>query len=184
LARLAILQHYGCPTSLLDVSRNFEVACAFAFAGPVQGQAYLRVYALPRHQRAVTVLDALDTVVVDLAAELTSFCSRPHVQQAAFIARRSAVCSDLDGSPPAPIDSATVDALCIAHLRLDFPGAPRFFEPRHNAGVLYPRAGNGCRVCKKDADMNGDYLLHILECYAREYPDGKPAGFPDKLAKT
>src|ERR1700733_8287680 len=26
-ARLAILQHYGCPTLLLDVTLNFEVAC-------------------------------------------------------------------------------------------------------------------------------------------------------------
>ena len=30
--------------------------------------------------------------------------------------------------------------------------------------------------------MNGDYLLHILECYARKHPDGKPDNFPDKRA--
>jgi hypothetical protein len=184
LARLAILQHYGCPTSLLDVSRNHEIACAFAFAGAVQGQAYLRVYALPRHQRAVNVLDTLDTVLVDLAAELPSFCSRPHVQQAAFVARRSAVCNDLEGASPATIDATSIDALCVAHLRLEFEGATRFYKPRRDNGVLYPRAGGGCRVCKKDADMNGDYLLHILECYAREFPEGKPSDFPDKLAES
>jgi hypothetical protein len=32
--------------------------------------------------------------------------------------------------------------------------------------------------------MNGDYLLHILQCYAGEYPDNKPSHFPDNLADT
>jgi hypothetical protein len=48
LARLAILQHYGCPTSLVDISASHELACAFAFSSNIRGQAHLRVFALPR----------------------------------------------------------------------------------------------------------------------------------------
>jgi FRG domain len=180
LARAAILQHYGCPTSLLDVSASYDVACAFAFARTTpRTSPHLRVYALPRNQHPVTVFDDADVVLVDLNAELPSYCARPHVQQAAFIARCEAVYRDLSGEPRASVAQATVDPLCIAHLRLHFDGGPRFFLPRRHAGALYPQAGTGCSQCGKHPDMNSDYLLHILRCYAKQFPAGKPSEFPD-----
>lgn len=182
LARAAILQHYGCPTSLLDISSSYDVACAFSFAAGDRGDAHLRVYALPRHQHAITVFDDADVVLVDLNAELPSYCARPHVQQAAFLARREALLHDIEGEDQVEPELAEVDALCIAHIRLNFAGAGRFYEPRKSQGVLYPKKGNGCTTCGKRPDMNGDYLLHILSCYAVHYPSGKPAGFPDELS--
>ncbi|MBI4317547.1 MAG: FRG domain-containing protein [Chloroflexi bacterium] len=184
LARAAILQHYGCPTSLLDLSSSYDVACAFAFAAGDQAPAHLRVYAVPRHQHAVSVFDDADVVLVDLNAELPSYCARPHVQQAAFLARREAVCQDIEGAAPVDVELAEVDALCIAHILLKFSGAARFYEPRRSQGVLYPLAGTGCLTCGKAPDMNGDYLLHILSCYAEKFPNGKPDGFPDVLSSA
>jgi hypothetical protein len=181
IARAAILQHYGCPTSLIDVSSSYDVACAFAFEASDLG-AHLRVYALPRHQHAVTVFDDVDIVLVDLSAELPSYCARPHVQQAAFLARREALFQDIEGKDRVDIKLAEVDSLCIAHISLKFAGCGRFYEPRRSHGVLYPKAGTECTTCGKWPDMNGDYLLHILGCYASKFPGGKPSEFPDKLS--
>lgn len=181
LARTAILQHYGCPTSLLDVSSSYDVACAFAFAEGDTGGAHLRVYALPRHQHPVTVFDDADVVLVDLNAELPSYCARPHVQQAAFIARREAVYNDIEGKVRVRKADADVDPLCIAHIRLRFNGAARFYKPRKAAATLYPRAGEVCSQCRtKRPDMNNDYLLHILNCFKSPSGLRKPAGFPDR----
>jgi hypothetical protein len=182
LARAAILQHYGCPTSLLDLTSSYDVACAFAFESAARGQAHLRVYALPRHQHAVSVFDDADIVLVDLNAELPSYCARPHVQQAAFIARREAVHSDITGAARVRQSLGDVDAFCIAHIRLNFDGAKRFYIPRKAAEVLYPRAGTQCSTCGTRPDMNGDYLLHILRCYAERFPRGKPPDFPDQFS--
>ena len=180
LARAAILQHYGCPTSLLDVSSSYDVACAFSFAEGDTGKAHLRVYALPRHQHAVTVFGIPDVVLVDLSAELPSYCARPHVQQAAFIARREAVYNDIEGKVPVRQAEADVDPLCIAHIRLQFKGAARFYKPRKATATLYPKAGLECSRCKtKRPDMNNDYLLHILDCFQSPQRLPKPARFPD-----
>ncbi len=180
LARAAILQHYGCPTSLLDVSSSYDVACAFSFAKGDTGGAHLRVYALPRHLHAVTVFDNPDVVLVDLSAELPSYCARPHVQQAAFIARREAVYNDIEGKAHVRQADADVDPLCIAHIRLRFKGATRFHTPRKVAGTLYPIAGKECSQCgTQKPDMNNDYLLHILGCFKSPKKLPKPAAFPD-----
>jgi len=184
MARAAILQHYGCPTSLLDVSASYDIGCAFAFSKKNGGDPHLRIYALPRHQQAVTVFDDVDTVLVDLHAELPSYCMRPHVQQAAFIARRLDIYNDIQCLERTLPRRAGVDALCLAHLRLDFDGAERFYNSRVATGVLYPKAGTGCRVCRKPADMNGDFLLHLLECLAGKYRNDKPEKFPDRLSAS
>lgn len=178
LARAAILQHYGCPTSLLDVSSSYDVACAFAFAAGERRGSHLRVYALPRHQHAVTVFDDTDIVLVDLSAELPSYCARPHVQQAAFLARREALIRDIEGKERIKRACAEVDFLCIAHIHLDFDGASRFYKPRHD--VLYPKASETCTKCSRRPNMNGDYLLHILGCEKFDIHKRKrPIGFPD-----
>jgi hypothetical protein len=178
MARAAILQHYGCPTSLLDISSSYDVACAFAFEAGSTGDAHLRVYALPRHLHAVTVFDEVDVVLVDLSAELPSYCARPHVQQAAFLARCEAIYADIRGEDRVSRSLGRLDPLCIAKIRLKFDGAPRFYEPRKASRVLYPSAGSGCRTCRKKPDMSRDYLLHILKCYAKKYRTKKISGFP------
>jgi FRG domain-containing protein len=179
LARVAVLQHYGCPTSLLDLSASYDVACAFAFASPVAGQSHLRIYATPRQRAAVSVFDDADVVLVDLRAELPSYCARPHVQQAAFLARREAVLADVSFGVAVEEPRGSVDGLCIAHLKLSFNGRARFYEPRIESGVLYPQAGTACFRCSGKPDMNGDYLLHILNCYGDSEEHQRPRGFPD-----
>jgi len=185
LARAAILQHYGCPTSLLDISASYEAACAFAFAAEGSDQSHIRVFALPRHQHAVTVFDDADVVLVDLHAELPSYCMRPHVQQAAFVARRRAVYNDIKEEMPVDLDAALVDELCIAHLRLQFEdGYSRFYKPRMQCDILYPKPSKSCKFCGKVSDMNGDFLLHFLECLVEEHHEGVPEGFPDSLSEA
>jgi hypothetical protein len=130
----------------------------------------------------VTIFDDADLVLVDLRAELPSFCARPHVQQAAFFGRREATYRDIEGLGAVDAKDAAIDAFCIAHIRLDFDGASRFYKPRADSHMLYPKPGKGCRVCKKPSDMNGDYLLHILQCYVRHDPKDAPDGFPDRLS--
>jgi hypothetical protein len=181
LARAAILQHSGCPTSLLDVTASYEVACAFAFENCANA-SHLRVYALPRHTQAVTVLDDADVVLVDLRAELPSYCLRPHVQQAAFIARRAAVCSDIMCQRPVEPNDASLEALCIAHLKLAFTGttgAERFYNPRKAANALYPPASLEPRAPHYLKRMDGDYLLYLLGKLATEHScdSGPPTGF-------
>jgi hypothetical protein len=185
IARLAILQHYGCPTSLLDVSASYDVACAFAFASSTAGQAHLRVYALPRQSKAINIFDDFGVMLVDLNAELPSYCARPHVQQAAFLARTKAVYRDIECRKPVPGAEATVDSLCIAHLRLQFEGKRRFYEPRQKGRILYPQPSRHCGNCgANEPDMNGDYLLHILQCYKDPTSPPKPKGFPDDYSPT
>jgi FRG domain len=181
LARAAILQHYGCPTSLLDLSASHEVAGAFAFEAGVRGKSHLRVFAVPRHQHPVTVFDDVGVVLVDLQAELPSYCLRPHVQQAAFLATRIAVYNDIEGNSRVDAVDALLDPLCIAHLCLRFDGASRFYKPRVGHGTLYPPASRSCRHCpsgEKSSDMNGDFLLHFLQCIATQFRDA-PRGFPN-----
>jgi hypothetical protein len=180
LARVALLQHYGCATSLLDVSASHEAACAFAFATDVAGQSHLRIFGLPRHDSPVTVFDDADVVLVDLHAELPSYCMRPHVQQAAFIARRIAAYQDIEGEAPVSLEDALVDDLCIAHLRLDFDGRSRFFDPRALSDAIYPQPSASCRNCTGTSDMTGDFLMHFLTCIAKK---GGPEGFPDRLCE-
>lgn len=187
LARAALLQHYGCPTSFLDLTASVEVACAFAFERP--RDPHLRVYALPRNAHAVAVFDAADVVLVDLRAEMPSYCLRPHVQESGFVARKAAASVDIDGGPDLPGASEyELDELCIAHLRLRIRhGSDRFYRPRLLAGTLYPPPSTSCRACPggpKPSDMNNDFVLHLLRCLVRAEGSFDPAvRFPDDFAE-
>jgi FRG domain len=184
-ARLAILQHYGCPTSLIDVTSNVEIACAFAFEKDGPHESHLRAYALPRHTDAVTVFDDADAVLVDLRAELPSYCARPHVQAAAFIARRQAICLDVDGEEVKDVAGASLKHLELGQIRLDFlsEGRERFYIPRLRARTLYPAAGLKCDLCGTESDMNADFMLHYLRCLAEKHRVDAPASFPDRYAE-
>ena len=187
LARVAILQHYRCPTSFIDVTTSYEVAAAFAFE-PSKLKApapHIRVYALPRHTSAVNEFLGADVVLVDLRAELPSYCARPHVQQSGFIARRSAAYRDIAGQPLSG-GEAGLDELCIGHIHLDFDGRKRFYKSRIGGQVLYPQQSTSCPLCPRrgnkrknmKSDMNGDFMLHFLRCLCNKVP-GAPKGFPD-----
>lgn len=180
--RIAILQHYGCHTSLLDLTANLESACAFA-CDTREGETHLRVYALPRHTRAVTVSEETDTVLVDLRAALPSYFARPHVQSAAFLARRAAAVSDMEGHTRVDPGDGLLDDLCIGHIRLAFDGHSRFYLPRLRAGTLYPMPSKGCRLCST-TNHDGDFGLHYLRCLAKSAPDGAPPNFPDAYAES
>ncbi|MEZ4224650.1 MAG: FRG domain-containing protein [Polyangiaceae bacterium] len=173
LARAAILQHYGCDTSLLDLTANYEVACAFACETKGSREGHVSVFALPRHTQPVTVFDEADVALVDLHAEMPSYCLRPHVQQAAFIARRAALIADITGDDPVAASEGDLSALRIAHIRLKFDGHNTFYLPRRNRHCIYPPESSGCRNCKGDdgkphpAMMDGDFLAHVLRCLKR-----------------
>ena len=180
LARAAILQHYGCPTSLIDLSLSHDTACAFATEG--DGTPHVRVYSLPRHTEPVTVFDDADIVLVDLRAELPSYCMRPHVQQAAFLARRRAVYQDILPGSTVSDEDASLDDLCIAHIRLDIPNAKhRFFCPRARVRALYPPPSENCDASRGQKTMDGDYLLCLLKHRSSAEPHGIST-FPDSYS--
>lgn len=178
LERVALLQHYGCPTSMLDLSANLDVSCAFAAEGE---EPHVRVYALPRHTRAISDFFELDTVLVDLRAALPSYFMRPHLQFAAFMGRRSATLSDTAGGPClADREAAMLDDLCVGHVRLAFDARKRFYHPRLEARTLYPPPSSGCNVCSS-TEMSGDFGLHFLRCLGDKV-EAPPESFPDRYA--
>jgi len=187
LARAALLQHYGCPTSFLDVTSSLETACAFAFPSSdndLRHTGHVRVYALPRHTSAVTTFDETDVVLVDLRAEMPSYCLRPHVQQGGFMARTEAAFTDISEKDPTRIDDGSLDELCIGHIRLAFDGYERFFLPRLLASSLYPPASDRCNVCPDEPDLSKDYVLHLLRCLAgKQITEAPPADFPDTYSE-
>lgn len=168
LARLAILQHYFCPTSLLDVTSNLDIATRFACekkqgARDKPKDPHLRVYATPRPIAAVSVFEQADVCLVDLRAELPSYCLRPHWQHAAFIARCAAVAADTRGEQVVDEVDGQVDSLCIGWIRLALGARPTGEISERD---LYPSASEVCTACRaeRDCDMNGDYLWHLLGC--------------------
>jgi hypothetical protein len=150
----------------------------------------LRVYALPRNAESVSVFEELDAVLVDLRAEMPSYCLRPHVQEGGFLARKGAAYSDIMRQPMIEETAAALDELCIAHIHLDIDGGrKRFYWPRHVAGALYPKASTSCQECDRSKvpkkDLNGDYILHLLTCLAakdREHLFEPGRAFPDHYA--
>jgi len=207
LGLLALLQHYGVRTSMLDVTRSFEVAMAFAFQDPMMKKGAvsasrsnnpsptLCVFATPRVTDAVSDFPGLDLCVVDLMAEFPSDCLRPHSQQAGFLARRDAIWADI-GPPNAPANAAStmLDGVCIARLHLDFKPTDvrNGLTDARMFTTLFPKASTKCcdAACPKRTvpDFDGDYALHILKCAQKrplreipEYPKLQSpnfAGFP------
>jgi hypothetical protein len=180
MERAAILQHYGVPTSLLDITSSIAVACAFAFEN--RNVPYLRIFATPRHTQATTNFVELPVVLVDLRAALPSYWLRPHVQEAAFIARREALSQEIAGEPRLAEKDASLDDLCVGHIRLTFDGSRTFFRPRLDARTLYPPATRACKLCGTP-DLNGDHGLHFLRCLVKKYGSGAPSNFPDNFAE-
>lgn len=182
LARLAILQHYNVPTSLLDVSASIDVAAAFAFLAAEGDErppdSHVRVFVTPRVTDSINLFRDLGACVVDLVAELPSYCLRPHVQRAAFLGHMGAVRSDLGDSMGWYAQLAGLDDLCIAHLKLT--GSPREYLLQHPLReALFPAPSNSCRHCRDGTladDLCGDLLLHKLRCLCS---GGAPVeGFP------
>lgn len=197
-ARLAILQHYGCPTSFLDVTKSVDVAAAFAFenhasaipAEPSKEIPHIRIYALPRHNRPITTFDLADCVLVDLEAELPSYCLRPHVQHGGFIARTSGALYDLEQADVPNAHNITLDGHCVGHVALAIAdGYRRFYEPKQD--LLYPRrtAGSAAGKLRANATGGGDYLLSLLRDIADHHEafkfrhGGKEKEFPDNFAR-
>src|SRR5208282_2766723 len=61
---------------------------------------FLRILVLVN---TVSVFDAADVVLVDLRAEMPSYCLRPHVQEGGFLARRRAAYDDVEALGPAEL---------------------------------------------------------------------------------
>lgn len=191
LARLAILQHYGVRTCFLDVTRDVRTGLFFAFYRPKDpatvlspprtdeaDEPHLLVFATPRITSAVTDVPEAGICVVDLLAELSSYCLRPHAQQAGFIGLRDAVTCDLDGQSVADVKS-NLDDVCIARIKLQFPPSnlPSIEE-------LFPPASASCGLCLKKKgvryhDWSYDSLLHSLHCAQRSRLSALKGGPPD-----
>ena len=181
LARLAILQHYSVDTSLLDVTSSHEVATSFAFLGSDMDEEspdpHIRVFATPRVTDSVNLFLEIGICTVDLVSELPSYCLRPHVQRAAFIADLEAIRSDLGDSMASTAQRADLDDLCIAHINLrgpahDYPVRIPIRE------MLFPEPSDSCRHCSPGSldDLRGDLLFHKLNCLCST---GSPVvGFP------
>jgi hypothetical protein len=189
LARLAILQHYGVPTSFLDVTSSVDVAATFALWYPgADGRPqratrpHLSVFATPRLKDAVNVMESTNLCVVDLVAELPSFVLRPHVQRATFMALRDAALHDLSDTPdrhhPA---SGDLDVFRLARIHLDFGSRPDR-GASDDLTRLFPAESRRCRHCtargKRVDDLNGDLLRHELRCLGEHGVAGIPPNFP------
>lgn len=192
-ARIAILQHYGCPTSFLDVSKSMDVATAFAFEKHApwesSSEPHIRIYALPKHTRSITSFELADCILVDLESELPSYCLRPHVQRGGFIARTRGALYDLgQGTAPGEADYS-LDGHCVAHIALHIKdGRKRFYEPR--ADLLYPRRTVASAAAKVpvNATGDGDYLLSLLRDISDNHEslkfryNGEERTFPDNYS--
>jgi hypothetical protein len=162
------------PTSLLDVSSSYEAATAFAFEGVASNRpknAHIRVFATPKPTTAVNPFYELEVCVVDLVAELPSYCLRPHVQRAAFIANITGLLSDLSKtSEYTPPPGCDLDDICIAHVRLEGKETDYLVNARIRAS-LRPKASTSCKHClnrRREDDLSGDLLFHKLGCLSRK----------------
>ena len=158
LARLAILQHYGARTSFLDVTRDYRVGMFFAFtklgpcptltSPPAHSRSidpHLMVFATPRVTASVNDFAEAGLCVVDLLAEMPSYCLRPHGQHAGFIGLRETVRRDLDYKSLRGVRS-TLDAVCIARIKLDFDPLTKI-----NVEEMFPPASENCKFCRGKA---------------------------------
>lgn len=173
LARWAILQHYGAPTPLLDITTSYRVATNLAcwrFAidkGKVVAQKnelpYLSVFATPRPISSTNIFTDAGLCLMDLAAELPSHCLRPHVQRAGFLGLIDTLMSGLNKPVDLPIDEtyASLDCVQIAYIYILDPNIIGEPVPK----TIYPPASPETVFTeKKDPkdDMTGDYLLRVL----------------------
>ena len=127
----------------------------------------VKVFATPRLRGSVNVFDEAGMVLVDLRAELPSYCLRPHVQQAAFLATTAGATYDLtafETAEPAPrFELNAPDGAKIATIKIDFAELPNWVS-EDAARHMYPPASKQCQLCagRPLDDLNGDLLLHTL----------------------
>ena len=83
--RWAILQHYDCPTPLLDVTQSLEVACWMATheypTGTPSSEGYIYVLGLPSIQGHITFFPYEGIVMLKLASACPPEAKRPHCQE-------------------------------------------------------------------------------------------------------
>jgi len=172
LARWAILQHYGVPTPLLDVTTSYRIATAFAFRKPeinndtgklkwsenVGDSPHISVFATPRPLDGINIFPEASLCLVDLVAELPSHCLRPHVQRAGFLGLTDIVMAGLDHYEKPSKEEAKLDCVRIARICFRQPDKFEALNIEH----FFPPASRETTVGGKRDDMSGDYLLRAL----------------------
>lgn len=174
LARWAILQHYGAPTPLLDVTTSLRIATVSAlrkiddenkdklnWGNNKDIEPHLSVFATPRPLDGINIFAEIGLCLVDLVAELPSHCLRPHVQRAGFLGLSDIVMDGLDHCKERPSkEEANLDCVRIARICIPKP-KPDDFEKSEIKHVFPPASKYTTIDCERD-DMSGDYLLRAL----------------------
>jgi len=172
LARWAILQHYGAPTPLLDVTTSLRIATTLAIKTvdykkdkPLEWSrkrnkaAHLLVFATPRPLDGINIFAEAGLCLVDLVTELPSNCLRPHVQRAGFLGLTDIVAKGLDRCKKTPPDNeASLDCVRIARICITKPINFTKLKIEH----VFPPASNHTTIGDDRDDMSGDYLLQAL----------------------
>ena len=171
LARWAILQHYGAPTPLLDVTTSLRIATVNALQKPktnkegkldlIKDSDYpnLSVFATPRPLDGINIFAEADLCLVDLVAELPSHCLRPHVQRAGFLGLTDIVMDGLDLCKKRPLkEEANLDCVRIAKIYITKTDDFEELKIDH----VFPPASKYTTIGSNRDDMSGDYLLRAL----------------------
>ena len=173
LARWAILQHYGAPSPLLDVTTSLRIAIVSALWKPkiynydksklgfikMGNSPHLSVFATPRPLDGINIFAEIGLCIVDLIAELPSHCLRPHVQRAGFLGLSDMVIDVFDPCKKRPLkEEANLNCVRIARVCINEPND--FEKPKIDH--IFPPASKYTTIgCERD-DMSGDYLLRAL----------------------
>jgi hypothetical protein len=179
LARWAILQHYGAPTPLLDVTTSLRIATAIAlweidknkdelkWGNNKDLEPHLSVFATPRPLDGINIFAEIGLCLVDLVAELPSHCLRPHAQRAGFLGLTDIVMDGLDPHEEKPsVEEASLDCVRIARICIPKAKSDDFEKPKIKH--VFPPASQYTTISRKKGirikrdDMSGDYLLCAL----------------------
>jgi len=190
LARWAILQHYGAPTPLLDVTTSLRIAIFNALVQPKANNTNnkdeknkkdvspnISVFITPRPLDGINIFAEIGLCIVDLTAELPSHCLRPHVQRAGFLGLTDKVMKGLVTNTEKPskkllAEEASLD--CVRIARICIPKAMSDHFKKLECEDVFPPASKytiiGNKYKKEDIirnesktdDMSGDYLLRAL----------------------
>lgn len=178
LARWAILQHYGAPTPLLDVTTSLRIATAIALWKIDKNKDKLKwgnnkdmerhkkikpnlsVFATPRPLDGINIFAEIGLCLVDFVAELPSHCLRPHVQRAGFLGLTDIVMGGLDRHEKPSVKEASLDCVRIARIRITKPKSDDFEKPEIKH--VFPPASKYTTIRRERDDMSGDYLLRAL----------------------
>lgn len=170
LARWAILQHYGAPTPLLDVTTSLRMATVSALRKPKTNNEgkldlieesdspHLSVFATPRPLDGINIFAEIGLCLVDLVAELPSHCLRPHVQRAGFLGLTDIVMGGLDRHEKPSVKEVSLDCVRIARICITKTDDFEILKIDH----VFPPASKRTTIDNKRDDMSGDYLLRAL----------------------